>query len=118
MADGQNLLLTRERHAVLADDAAAAHDGEADLAFRPGAGQAVPRGLDDVLQVDAATARGRLAEHQGRAAGGVDLAFVVGLEHLDVEVAGVERPGRPFDQPQQQVDAQGEAARPHDGDAL
>ena len=70
----------------------------------------------DVGQLHAAALGGRLAQHQGGAGGGVDLAPVVGLEDLDVLVAGRQGAGGLGDQAHQHVDAQREVAGADDGD--
>ena len=68
-------------------------------------------------ELDAAALGGGLAQHQGGARGGVDLAPVVGLEDLDVVGLGRQGAGGLGDQAHQHVDAQREVAGADDGDA-
>ena len=103
-----------EDHGVLADDAAAAQGGKADVAAPARAGVAVAHAHADVVELDAAALGGGLAEHQRRAGRGIDLVPVVHLEDLDVEV-GVERFGDLAREGRQQVDAEAHVAGLDDG---
>ena len=99
---------------MLADDAAAAQGGKADVAAPALAGVAVAHAHARVVEIDAAAVGGGLAQHQRRARGGVDLVAVVHLEDLDVEV-GIERLGDLARQRGQQIDAEAHVAGLDDG---
>jgi len=88
MRKREPLALGEEAHAVLSDDAAAAQDGETDLAGRALAGDAGEGKHCHLIQPDAAPARRRLPQHQCRARRRVDLEAVMCFENLDVAGLG------------------------------
>src|SRR5260221_6772780 len=116
MREGEDLVVGDEAAAVLAADAAAAHDGKADLAGPPRAGDPVAASLGDLGERHAPALRGGLAQHQGGAGGGIDLAPMVGLEDLDVIRLGPKLAGRLLEETHEHVDAEREVDGADDGD--
>ena len=64
---------------MLTDNAAAALDAEADIAFRARSGQTIAASVRMAGQINAAPRRRRLTQHQGRPRGRVDLAAMMGF---------------------------------------
>src|SRR3974390_3170648 len=76
---------TGEDHAVFADDGTATQRRKADVARLACAGVTVAASHRVIVKFDAATFRGRAAEHERGARRRVDLLIVMHLEDLDVE---------------------------------
>jgi ribosome-binding factor A len=113
MAEDDPLARPREDHLVLADDIAAPQAREADRALPPGPGHPVAPAFGEIGEIGAAPPCRRLAEHQGRARGRVDLHPVMHLDDLDI-VVDAEESGRSRHQRREQVHPEAHVAGFHD----
>lgn len=89
MRDLKALRVRGEQHGVLPNHASTAQGGKADIAALAGASVAITDALRCFLQRHAAAGSSRLAEHQCRAGGGIDLHPVMHFQHLNIKV-GIE----------------------------